>query len=178
MAFAVLAATSGATLAFVVAFEPLRVSPQALVAHAVLALTIISVLGVIFRRSLRASAHNRRVGLGLFVPALAFLLHRLVALRFDAPVPETLVGDILILAGICFVVGLTQQRWLYLGVPLALLYTLVVTLAPSVAVPGFGAVVLTLLCVGVWKWGEPRPRPRKKREDGVSGSSSGSRTSR
>jgi serine/threonine-protein kinase len=178
VAVLLLGLASLATLATVVFLEPPAISPRAIVWHAVAALATLCVLGVVFRDAFRASAHNRRVGLVFLVPCAFFVVHRLVALHFDAPVPATLVGDVLALGAVGFFGGITVERWLLAAAPLALAYAAIVSAAPRYAAPGFGVVVLTLVTTAALLWGEPRMRVRRRRDDGGSGSSSGSRTKR
>jgi hypothetical protein len=176
LAVVLMATLATLTLPVVVFFEPPELKPAGIVLHAVVGLVALGVLGIVFRRAFRASAHNRRLGLAFLVPCVGFVIHRLVAVHFDAPVAETLVGDALGLGAVCVIGGLTMERWMFVGAPLAVVYTGLVVVFPRHAVTGFGLLVLVIFTTAAALWGEPRMRVRKKKSDGVSGSSSGSRT--
>jgi hypothetical protein len=172
IAVGVIATSSLLMFTVVLVFGPPRLGPKQLIAHALLTLVVLATVGVVFRKALLTSTHNRRVGVIFLTPCLYFLVHRLVAIHFDAPAAETLIGDILALGGMSAIGGLTLERWMLLGAPLAVTYAAVVTAAPRYAAPGFALVIFPLLALAVVRLGEPRARVGKRRKDDTGASSS------
>jgi serine/threonine-protein kinase len=175
-AVAVMAVLACLTVGSIVWLEPPELSRRAVIVHGVVGIAALCTLGVVFRKTFLASVHNRRIGSVFLVSSAAFLLHRLVALHLGAPIAPTLVGDVVVVGAVSVVGGLTVERWMLVGGPIAVVYALVIAAFPLHAVPGFGLVVIAIMATATWFWGDPRMRVRRKRTDGVSGSPSGSRT--
>ena len=163
-------------LAIIFLVEPAETTATGIVYHAIGPLIAFAVLGVVFRKTLQASAHNRRLALTFVVSVGSWLVHRIVARHFGGPVAETLIGDALLFGAVTTLGAAMLERWAIVGLPLSLVYVAMITAFPRYAGRAFGVMVLVFLSAAVWFQGEPRMRVRKKRADGVSGSSSGSRT--
>jgi serine/threonine-protein kinase len=137
-------------------------SPGWILVQSCIALAVLSVIGLVFRKSLVTSEHNRRVGLVILVTTCGFVTHRAVAYLLDSPTLDTLVGDAVMLGVITVLAGVLLERWMLGGGPIALVYVAVAIAVPSVAGPAFGALVLVYAAVAAYRWGEPA-RPWRKR---------------
>ncbi len=132
------------------------------------AVTVLSALGVVARRSFMASPHNRKVGLLLITTTSALLVHRALALYLGTPVLDTLVGDGMMVALAATLAGVTLERWMLWGTALALGYIGFAIAVPSDAAIGFTALFLVYYVAAARRWTEPaRPwRTQPPRDKG------------
>jgi serine/threonine-protein kinase len=126
-----------------------------------IAMGMLSTIGVVFRKSLITSAHNRRVGLVILVTTAGFVVHRTVAYLRDSPPLDTLVGDAVMLGVVTVMAGVLLEPWMIGGGPIALVYLAIAVAWPGIAGPAFGALVLVYAAVAAYRWGEPA-RPWRK----------------
>nr|HEX4316620.1 serine/threonine-protein kinase [Kofleriaceae bacterium] len=143
-----LASLVGTTLA-----SSLDTSPGWIVAQSALAVTMLSLIGFVLRKSLVTSAHNRRVGAVMLVTAGGFLVHRAVALLLGSPARDTLVGDAVMLGVVTVIAGIVFERWMIAGGPIALVYLAVAVALPEHAGPAFGGLVFVYAVAAAWRWG-------------------------
>jgi predicted Ser/Thr protein kinase len=130
----------------------LSMTPAWALVQGAVALAIILVLGAAARRSLAASAHNRRVGVLIAATCLALVVHRALALYLGAPALDTLVGDGVMVALATTLAGVTLERWMLGGAVLALIYVGFAIVIPSDAGMGFGGLMLTYAAIAAWRW--------------------------
>jgi serine/threonine-protein kinase len=104
------------------------------------------------RRRLLVNTYARRtVGmLGLIFTLI--LVHRTVAWLADRPVPETLVADLLVVAGACGVGGIVLARWWYAGLAAGLTGACVGIWNPALAAPAVTSTALVVALAAVVSW--------------------------
>jgi len=118
-----------------------------------IAMVLLSTLGLVFRKRLITSAHNRHVGLVMLVCTGGFVVHRAVGVVLGTPPLDTLVGDAVMVGVVTVIAGLQLERWMIYGGPIAVIYLAVVIAAPSLAGPAFSALILIYAALAAWRWG-------------------------
>ncbi len=156
-----------ASLISTMTVQKLDASPAWLLIQSSIVMTVLSLVGLFFRKQLVTSAHNRRVGLLILVTAGAFVVHRATALALDGRPLDTLVGDAVILGVVTVLAGILLERWMLGGGPIALVYLAFAIASPSHAGPAFGALVLIYAAVAARRWGDPRPRRTRDPQSGI-----------
>jgi serine/threonine-protein kinase len=99
----------------------------------------------VFRGPLLKNTINRRVTAWLVVSSIAMLVHRVITMLLDVPVPTTMALDLLLLGSIAALAATTVERWI--GWTASLLLTSAMLAA---AFPGFSSVILAVAVVGVF----------------------------
>src|SRR5262249_27400213 len=114
-----------------------------------------SMVGLVFRRRLVTSAHNRKLGLAILATGGGFIVHRAVAYMIGSPALDTLVGDAVMLGVVTVLAGILLERWMIGGGPLAPGSLPAPARSPSLAGPAFSALVLVYAAAAAWRWGRP-----------------------
>jgi hypothetical protein len=128
-------------------------SPGWVLVQSCIVMTALSVIGLVFRRRLVTSAHNRRLTLAVLITGSGFVVHRAVAYVLGAPPLDTFIGDAVMLGVVTVLAGVVLERWMIWGGPLALVYLAIAVVAPSLAGPAFSALVLVYAAGAAWHWG-------------------------
>jgi serine/threonine-protein kinase len=135
------------------AVSELDASPGWLLVQSAVVMAILSLVGLVFRRRLVTSAHNRNVGLVILATGAGFVVHRAAAYVLGSPALDTLVGDAVMLGVMTVIAGILLERWMIGGGPLALVYLAIAVASPSHAGPAFSALVLVYAAAAAWRWG-------------------------
>jgi serine/threonine-protein kinase len=107
----------------------------------------------LLRRRLARNRYGRRLA-ALFVGAgAAMMAHRLVAARVGLSVPQTLLGDLVVLATLNGAAAVTAERWLAVPSALLLACAAVGTSEPGWAVPLFGIAMVGTAAAIFAVWG-------------------------
>ena len=130
---------------------------RVLFVHSVIAVLITAVIGIVFRRSIMADAHGRRIWLLFFVGGVGAVAHRALALTGGGSVSHVLDGDAISFMVLATYGALTLERWIAIFAFLMAAYIVVSALVPSVAVAAFGFTLLCGIASGLWFWREPSP---------------------
>jgi eukaryotic-like serine/threonine-protein kinase len=128
-------------------------SPGWVLVQSCIVMGVLSVLGLVFRRRIVTSAHNRRLALAILVTGFGFVVHRAVAYMLGAPTLDTFIGDAVMLGVVTVLAGVALERWMIWGGPLAVVYLAIAVAAPSLAGPAFSALVLVYAAGAAWHWG-------------------------
>jgi eukaryotic-like serine/threonine-protein kinase len=128
-------------------------SPGWVLVQSCIVMGVLSTLGLVFRRRIVTSAHNRRLSLAVLVTGFGFVVHRAVAYALGAPTLDTFVGDAVMLGVVTVLAGVVFERWMIWGGPLAVAYLVLVVAMPSLAGPAFSALVLVYAAGAAWRWG-------------------------
>ncbi len=155
IAAAILGVGALASLISSSAVSKLDESPDWLLVQSTIAFALLSAIGLVFRRRLITSEHNRRVGLVILVTCAGFVVHRAAGAVLDARAIDILVGDAVLLAVVTALAGLVFERWMLGGGPLAMAYIAIAIAWPHQAGPAFGALVLVYAAAAAWRWGAP-----------------------
>ncbi|HEY0136186.1 MAG TPA: serine/threonine-protein kinase [Nannocystis sp.] len=99
----------------------------------------------VFRGPLLKNTINRRVTAWLVVSSIAMLVHRVITMLLDVPVPTTMALDLLLLGSIAALAATTVERWIGWTATLLLTSAMLAAL-----LPGFSSVILAIAVVGVF----------------------------
>lgn len=113
----------------------------------------------LLRRRLLGNVYARRTVAVLGVLFVLIVAHRFVAWLAGRPPEQTLVAELLTVAGVCGVAGMMLARWWFIGAATGLLGALLGTWNPALAGPTFTAVALIIALAGVVSWSRDVPRP-------------------
>jgi serine/threonine-protein kinase len=143
-AFALVVSAIGGYFGFGMRARPTH-AELVVIASSVAALGFATVL--VGRRVFLRNEVNRRLSGTFLLTLVAFLVHRLVGLRFDVPVPAILTGDLVLLAVAFAVMALSALRWAWWSAALVVLGLALMAAMPEHAVTVFSAV--SALAVGL-----------------------------
>jgi serine/threonine-protein kinase len=153
IAAAILGVGALASLVSSSAMSKIDASPAWLLVQSSIAMVLLTVIGVGFRKRLVTSEHNRRVGLVILVTCGGFVAHRATGVLLDTRALDIFVGDAVLLGVVTVLAGLVFERWMLGGGPLALAYLAFAIALPQQAGPAFGALVFVYAAAAAWRWG-------------------------
>ncbi len=105
------------------------------------------------RKKLFANAFNKRLVVFVSICMVGMLINRLIGWRLATPIPQVLVGDLLLLAACTSICGYIVTRWLLWMTPFLLGGVAVITLIPSAPAPTvFATFAFLSLVAGGFAW--------------------------
>ena len=107
---------------------------------------------IALRRRLLMNSYARRTVAMLGLVFALILVHRTAAWLADRPVPETLVADLLVVAGACGVGGIVLARWWYAGLVAGLTGACLGIWQPALAAPALTMTALVVALAAVISW--------------------------
>jgi serine/threonine-protein kinase len=144
-----------AVAAFVVVYLVRRgggpLAPAELVAPPLLALVVLSIVGLVARPRLTTSASRHALGILLLLPASA-VIHRVLTLELGAPASVIMTGDLVICATLLGGMSVAVSRHLLPAALATLAGAIAIAVRPDLALPIFASSVMGGFALILWGW--------------------------
>jgi len=109
-------------------------------------------LVALLRRRVLGNVFTRQTVAFLALIFALIITHRTVGWLVDQSVSQTLVAELLMIAGVCGAGGIVLARWWFAGLVMGLTGALIGTWNPALAGPAFTTTALLVALVGVISW--------------------------
>ncbi len=145
--------------------HPQKVDRLNIFVQSVIAVVAIGAIGLLLRKSLLKTTHNRRVGLLFAIAVTMMLVHRGLALTQEGPVMEGLRDEAIGLMGLSFFGAIVLERWLLIGTAILGMYAVTVTVVPTLDPAWFGVMLNLMLIVAIVSWGRGERAARRAHKE-------------